>query len=235
MNGRFDAPFLPLSAGSTTGDEWHPASGARCLALPLVCSCALHLLVLFSPVFGTVASFAPSAVPNSQKAPPSFSVTLTPFHSLRAEDWHPPNEGAAHAELSERDPKPVTKDPLKPTDSRMDGADLLPLPGVIYYPTSFLTVRPQPLAEANLDPPRLRPIVASGKVILTLWINPFGLASKVSVESTNLPEIFTATAVDAFQSLRFKPGELHGQKVGAVMRVEVTYDDGRLISTEILQ
>ncbi len=139
------------------------------------------------------------------------------------------------AELSEPDPKPVTKERLKSTDSRMDGADLLPLPGVIYYPTSFLTVRPQPLAEANLDPPRLRPIVASGKVILTLWINPFGLASKVAVESTNLPEIFTSTAVDAFQSLRFKPGELHGQKVGAVMRVEVIYDDGRLISTEILQ
>jgi hypothetical protein len=203
--------------------------------LPLACSCVLHLFVLFSPVFGTVARFSPSSAPGSEKAPPSFSVTLKPFHSLIAEDWHPPKDGAAQAELPKSDPKPVTKDPLKPTDSRMDGADLLPLPGVIYYPTSFLTVRPQPLAEANLDPPRLRPIVASGKVILTLWINPIGLASKVSVESTNLPEIFTNTAVDAFQSLRFKPGELHGQKVGAVMRIEVTYDDGRLISTEILQ
>jgi hypothetical protein len=235
MNGRFDASFPPLPAGSSTRGDWHPASGIRGLVLPLVCSCALHLFILFSPEFGTVASFAPSAAPSSQKVPPSFSVTLTPFHSLRAEDWHPPKEGVMPAELSEPDPKPVTKERLKSTDSRMDGADLLPLPGVIYYPTSFLTVRPQPLAEANLDPPRLRPIVASGKVILTLWINPFGLASKVAVESTNLPEIFTSTAVDAFQSLRFKPGELHGQKVGAVMRVEVIYDDGRLISTEILQ
>ena len=235
MNGRSDAPPPVLPSGSATANPWCAAPEAGGLMLPLACSCVLHLFVLFSPVFGTVARFSPSVAPSSQKVPSSFSVTLTSFHRLRAEDWHPPMEGTAVPEPSGPEPKPVTKDPLKPSDSRMDGTDLLPLPGIIYYPTSFLTVRPQPLAEANLDPPRIRPIVASGKVILTLWINPFGQTSKVSVESTDLPEIFVATAVSAFEGLRFKPGELHSQKVGTVMKIEVTYDDGRLIKTEILQ
>lgn len=117
----------------------------------------------------------------------------------------------------------------------MDEADLLPLPGVIYYPTSFLSLRPQPLTEADLDPPHIRRIVASGKVILRVWINPFGRTSRVVVEAADLPQNFVDTAVAAFELLRFRPGELHGQKVGAVMRIEVTYDDGRMIKTEISQ
>ena len=202
---------------------------------PLACSCALHLFILFFPIFGTVGGFAPPASPSSPKKPSSFSVTLTPFHSLTAEDWRPLTAHAVPVELSAPEPRPVTQDLSKPAESRMDGANLLPLPGVIYYPTSFLTVRPQPLTEVDLDPPPIRPIVASGKVILTLWINPLGQTSKVAVESTNLPGNFVSTAVAAFEGLRFKPGELHSQKVGAVMRIEVTYDDGRLISTEVLQ
>ena len=115
----------------------------------------------------------------------------------------------------------------------MEKADLVPLPGVVYYPTSLLSVRPQPQTEAELDPPRIRPIVASGKVILVVWINPLGQTAKVAVESSDLPNNFVTAAAAAFEQLRFSPGELHGLRVGSVMRVEVIYDDGRLINTEI--
>lgn len=209
--------------------------------LPLTCSCALHLFILFFPMFGTVGGFIAPAPPTSQQAPSSFSVTLAPFDRLRAEDRHPPAASAvsavsaASAEMPAPEPRPATKDPLRARESRMDTVDRLPLPGVIYYPTSFLTVRPQPLGEVDLDPPRTRPIVASGKVILKLWINPLGRTTKVAVESTQLSDIFVEVAVAAFEGLRFKPGELHSQKVGSVMRIEITYDDGRLIGTEVLQ
>lgn len=106
------------------------------------------------------------------------------------------------------------------------------MPGIIYYPTTLLTQRPQPLGEMEFDPPRIRPIVASGKIVLVLWINPFGKTSKVAVEASDLPESFVDIAVTAFEQLRFKPGELHGLKVGVIMRVEVTYVDNRVIGME---
>lgn len=203
--------------------------------IPLACSCAIHLFILFFPMFGTVGGFTPPAARTSQQAPSGLSATLAPFDRLKAEDRTPPEADTVSAEMPAREPRPVTKDPEKPRESRMDTVDLLPLPGVIYYPTSFLTVGPQPLDEVDLDPPRTRPIVASGKVILRLWINPLGQTAKVVVESTQLPDVFVEVAIAAFEGLRFKPGELHSQKVGAVMRIEITYDDGRLISTEVLQ
>lgn len=202
--------------------------------ISLGCSCVLHLLVLFSPVFGTIARFAPAGSQIDQKRPSSFSVTLTSSNIVSGQVEHHPVDSAVPTELSGLDPKPVTSAPRKLADSRMDATDLLPLPGIIYYPTSFLSVRPQPMAEANLDPPQIRPIVASGKIILTLWINPFGATSKVAVEATDLPQPFVGAAVAAFEQLRFKPGELHGQKVGSVMKIEVTYDDGRLLKTEVV-
>lgn len=235
MNGRLDPPSPSLSDDSVTGDRWRPAPADDSFLLSLGCSCALHLIILFLPVFGTIARFAPPDSPDPGKASAPLSVTLASFDRVRAEDRHPPVDSPAPAELPRPAPKPVTSDPLKPTDSRMDSSDLLPLPGIIYYPTSFLTARPQPLAEANLDPPRIRPIVASGKIILTVWINPFGKTAKVVVGASDLPANFVEVAVAAFEGLRFTPGELHGQKVGTVMKVEVTYDDGRLIKTEILQ
>ncbi len=199
--------------------------------LSLGVSCALHVFVLFAPVFGTVARSALPYSQSSQKTPSSLSVSLPPSHIVTAEDWNLSADNPVPAELSV--PEPITNGASTPSGNRADASDLLPMPGVVYYPTSFLTVRPQPIGEADLDPPHLRPIVASGKVRLTVWINPFGESSKVAVEATDLPQIFVDAAVGAFERLRFKPGELHGLKVGVVMRVEVTYDDGRMIKTEV--
>lgn len=203
--------------------------------MALIISLALHLLILFFPAFGTIAKFPEQGAPERSQSPSSLSVTLASSRGERSDADHLSTDREATADSRRPEPQPEVKSPLKPTNSRMDGKDFLPLPGTIYYPTSFLTARPQPLGEANLDPPHLRPIVASGKVVLTLWIHPLGEISKISVDSTDLPQNFVSAAVAAFQQLRFRPGELHGQKVGAVMRIEITYDDGRLIKTEVLQ
>lgn len=107
------------------------------------------------------------------------------------------------------------------------GIGLLPIPAPTYYTTDQLTKRPQPTAEAELDTPEIGPVFASGTIILKLWISELGDVISVDVEKTDLPEIFSRTAVAAFRNLRFVPGEINGQPVGTMMRIEVTYDDGR--------
>ena len=217
----------------------------RSMKVSLGCSLLLHLFVLFLPVFGIVATFSQPGTQSIQKARPPLAVTFVAPQEVRIPDQQPAPDKHQPQELPapkpEPDPKPepepkvIPDVPSSPDGGRMDKTDLLPLPGVIYYPTSFLTVRPQPLTAADLDPPHIRRIVASGKVILTLWINPSGQTVKVVVNHSDLPPNFVDTAIAAFQLLRFKPGELHAQKVGAVMKVEVTYDDGRLLNMEVLQ
>ena len=138
-------------------------------------------------------------------------------------DSAPRAESPAHASATDRAalvPQPAAR-------QRAAGVNLLPLPAPAYYTTDELSKRPQPLAVADLDAPRIRPIVASGKIVLKLWINEFGVVADVAVEKTELPEIFSRTAVAAFKGLRFEPGERNGQPVATVMRIEVSYDDGR--------
>ena len=115
----------------------------------------------------------------------------------------------------------------RPALNRTEGFGLLPLPAPTYYTTDQLTKRPQPTAEAELDTPELGPIPASGTIVLKLWITALGDVIAVDVEKTDLPEIFSTTAAAAFRNLRFVPGEINGQPVNTMMRIEVIYDDGR--------
>ena len=116
-----------------------------------------------------------------------------------------------------------------PAQNRSDGADLLPIPAPVYYMTNQLTKRPQPTAPTELDPPALMPIVASGKIVLKLWISDLGEVSAVEIEKSEMPEAFSRQAVAAFKRLRFLPGERDGVRVGSIMRIEVKYLDGRVL------
>lgn len=102
-----------------------------------------------------------------------------------------------------------------------------PIPAPPYYTTDELTKRPQPLRMAELDTPETAPIVASGKLILRLWIDERGNVAAATVEHSDLPEFFARTAVSAFMNSRFTPGERDGLPVGTVMRIEISYDDNR--------
>ena len=121
----------------------------------------------------------------------------------------------------------VAGEETRPALDRAVGIGLLPIPAPTYYTTDQLTKRPQPTAEAKLDTPETWPIIASGTIILKLWINERGDVISVDVEKTDLAEIFSRTAVEAFKQLHFDPGEINGRRVGTMMRIEVTYDDGR--------
>jgi len=132
-------------------------------------------------------------------------------------------EGGSKADASAE--RMAAEEP-RPALHRTEGIVLLPIPAPTYYTTDQLTKHPQPTGEAELDTPEIRPILASGTIVLKLWISELGDVIAVDVEKTDLPEIFSRTAVAAFRNLRFVAGEINGLPVGTMMRIEVTYGDG---------
>ncbi|MBK8742333.1 MAG: hypothetical protein IPM02_23815 [Betaproteobacteria bacterium] len=109
------------------------------------------------------------------------------------------------------------------------GSGLLPIEGDAYYSTSQLSQPPVPLNEVALDDPAVAPVIASGKMVMTLWINAHGEVENAVVDETELPGLFTRPTVEAFKRLRFRPGELGGRSVGSIMKIEVTYEDERAL------
>jgi hypothetical protein len=206
------------------------------LTLPLLVSCALHFSVLFFPFIGSVYRPPQTASLAAQATPSRLLITITSAHMIPGHIWHPLSESTPNPESPRTPITPKADAPLKPNpgENRPERPASTPLPGIVYYPTQFLTAHPQALTEAILDTAEIRPIVASGRVVLTLWINPSGETVKIAVVASDLPHKFVKTAVVAFEQMRFKPGELHGQKVGSVMKIEISYDDGRLLKMEIL-
>ena len=229
MNGQLLPATPPAAACLPRRRAWSDdgaAALARLLAA-LALSCLLHAAAVFLPYLGRSAAAMQSALSARQEPPRVIDATLASAGERdnrdSPADSAPRAESPAHASATDRAalvPQPAAR-------QRAAGVNLLPLPAPVYYTTDELSKRPQPLALADLDAPQIRPIVASGKIVLKLWINEFGVVADVAVEKTELPEIFSRTAVAAFKGLRFEPGERNGQPVGTVMRFEVSYDDGR--------
>ncbi|MCX7174329.1 MAG: TonB family protein [Proteobacteria bacterium] len=190
-----------------------PASGhsgnfpcRRRLVAALAMSCVLHIALVVAAYLGeNNREHSVVAAKNQMPARP-FSASLKVAEQIKPAG---PRETAVPVE-------------------RTDGMGLLPFAAPTYYTTDQLSKRPQPLGSADLDAPEINPIVASGKMILKLWIDESGKVIDVDIEKTELPEVFSLSALAAFKRLRFAPGERGGVRVGSVMRIEVSYDDGRV-------
>lgn len=115
----------------------------------------------------------------------------------------------------------------QPNKQAHEGADILPLQAPEFYPVEQLSQRPQAVTTTDLDPPEISPLIASGQIILKLWISDVGEVIQVDIEKTDLPEVFSQTVISGFKRLQFTPGVRDGRPVGSTLRIEVTYDDGR--------
>jgi len=115
----------------------------------------------------------------------------------------------------------------QPVLEQRQGADVLPIDAPLFYPADQLTQGPQPIAVTELETPETKPIVASGTMVMKLWINDLGEVVDVEVEKTDLPETLVKSAIAVFKRMHFSPGERQGKHVGSVMKIEVTYDDSR--------
>ena len=193
----------------------------------IAASCLIHAGILVFPYLGT----------SSDASRARLTAAGLPHGQLTARLTG--NQPAAHA-----DPAPIavvnavavdvtTGDPAmadqSPATPQREGLGLLPIEGNVYYSTSQLSQPPIPLNEVALDDPAVAPVIASGKMVMTLWINAQGEVENAVVDETELPGLFTRPTVEAFKRLRFRPGELGGRSVGSIMKIEVTYEDERAL------
>lgn len=201
-----------------------PASDLKRLLASMAVSCLLHAALVSMPYFdfGTSASRPAAQGGQKLKPPRAIDATLVLENRSAIAVAEVSTKGGGMADSSAGR---VAGEPTRRAPNRTEGIGLLPIPAPTYYTTDKLTKRPRPTAEPELDAPEIGPIFASGTVILKLWISELGDVSSVEVEKTDLPEIFSRTAVAAFRRLRFVPGEINGQRVGTMMRIEITYDD----------
>jgi hypothetical protein len=211
MNGRRLLSSL-VSAFSS------PADRKRLLAA-LAISLLLHAAVILLPLPGKGRPTGGPAAAGKGKGPFAFTITLATTETGRRSTQLSPPEGG----LADLPPSPPEL-----ADGREQRSNPASGRTITYYPAPQLTKHPQPLVQGDLDPPDIQSIIASGSLILDLWIDDRGEVTDVVVEEGNLPEVFVAAVVTAFKQSRFQPGERFGQPVGTVMRVAVTFADRRL-------
>jgi TonB family protein len=202
--------------------------GRHRLPLALLASCLFHVLVISFAYFGKVndreggaKELARQSVLGATVLRLTREVQAAPVAPKMQRPGREPVRGASRSSANKRDQ-------VAPELSSAERLNSAPIPSVDYYPTNVLTAKPQPLGEVALDPEEIAARVASGRIVLVLWINEGGTVVKVNIKHSDLPDVFSQVAVKAFQTLQFTPGELNGQKVGARMQVEVSYDDDRL-------
>ncbi|MBA3032651.1 MAG: energy transducer TonB [Gammaproteobacteria bacterium] len=216
-----------LGYGNSQPPNAQPKQGAGYLLPALAVSCILHAVVFVVPLLGEHTQVEQAIARTPRPSPGVFLVALpTPRSSALPVSIAPPAMAEAIADIAAQ-PGIDGKEAAQPR-MQTEGADILPFPGPSYYTTDQLTKRPEAVAVAELDTADTRSIIVSGGMILQLRIDDLGHVVDVVVEQSELPEIFIATAINAFRHSRFKPGELNGKRVSTMMRIEVRYDDARL-------
>ena len=187
--------------------RWSGVHGRDALPLLLLVSLLLHLSLITLPLPGRAVGGGNSA---SDLRPSSLHASL--------------NDAAPPSRVAESSPetKPAARTPAQPADDASLSAAPQRQTGLTFYPSAALTIRPVALSEPSLDDGD----AVSGELVL--WIDDRGAVVEVSAERSDPPSDRLRAVAGAFRSVRFAPGELNGKKVGAVMRIAVSYDDERL-------
>ncbi|WP_374592540.1 energy transducer TonB [Aquabacterium sp.] len=93
-----------------------------------------------------------------------------------------------------------------------------------YLPRPLLTQAPQTLAPVVVEFPLQVGDVGRFATVLALFIDEMGTVRRIRVDGQSLPEPFEEAARRSFLNARFRPGQLHGQAVKSLVRVEVVFD-----------
>lgn len=97
-----------------------------------------------------------------------------------------------------------------------------------YLPRELLSRGPLAQGVILLQWPPQAPLSGSFRGQLRLFIDEQGVVRRVEAADDGLPDMLFEAARLAFQDARFSPGELQGQAVRSVIRVEVSFENGPL-------
>jgi protein TonB len=214
MSGLLDRAYSSLPSRDGLPEILSPVERRKRLSLAVVLSFMLHALLALMPSPGTGTREAP-AIANVlevrlEKSDAPAARLPVPLPAVPA-------------------PPPVAPEPASSATELSRGLDVLPAPAAPYFTTDRLTRRPLPVSQPLLNVPRQMARYVTGGMVLKIWINERGGVDEVEVEKSDLPKAVSDHAAAAFRRVQFVPGELHGKRVGVLMRVEVAYVDGRAV------
>jgi len=228
MNGRPPGEFFTLAPVGGPAAMRLYAERQR-LSIALIASVALHVVAALAPGLGVSASAmrfmmrGPESVEPARVLEVRFSSAVVPAPALAGR----PAQGAAAAGAPQTR---TTAERAEPASRLARGEGLLPVPAPAFYPADQLTRRPRPLSPPNLYIGSDFARYVVGKVVLRLWISAAGDVEAVEVVGGDLPKDVSDAAANAFRRSRFAPGELNGRRVGAVMQIEINYNDLRKLT-----
>jgi TonB family protein len=223
------------------------ASGRRGLLRALSISALLHagLVVIFTqwgPASGAWVSAGQASVVRKVvrtavqvDLPSRVAMTQVQPVSSDAPSPPPPPERAASVDVRASSEEHVPKEPQASSAVSVPAPSNTSNGGEVYYPSELLSVAPQAMGVADFDPPSIRHIVASGHVIVKVWVNHEGKTTHTRIVSATILPAFADAAAKAFEKLAFIPGNINGMAVGAVMTIDVHYEDGRLINFGVVE
>ena len=183
-------------------------------------------LVVHSALIGLI-QVAPSGAPAGHEVvlqarlDPAVSPEVSPPPDTEPDPSLQPSPTLAPTAILGAAPPPAAP-PVEPARSALTLDSVVDL---TYYTARQLDR--QPTARTDIDP--VYPAEAdqkrqSGRVRVQLKVEADGRVSQVEVVESTPPGVFDASALDAFRTARFTPGQKAGRPVRALVLIEVTYD-----------
>ncbi|MFC4161048.1 energy transducer TonB [Chitinimonas lacunae] len=202
--------------------------------LTLAGSVLLHGLILAWPVKPLApAAVTPGLSVRLQLPSPRTTAAATPILTGSGID-----KVAAASEAAPPPPEPVGAEARPGEQEGADAtieikpslpqwlADLAPSADPTYYGAADVDVRAMPRGEIEVEfPGDLPQPNASGRVMLEVLIDEYGVVDEVTVLSALPPGVFEAYAIQSFRRARFSPAIKNGRFVKSRKEIDVCYGD----------
>ncbi|RZI84647.1 MAG: hypothetical protein EOP38_08230 [Rubrivivax sp.] len=163
------------------------------------------------PAASPISRPEPASLPSTEAATslalatPSTDLAQAPAESPQAP---PPPEHKPSPDAQQQPPAPAAAD---------DGDTYLPRP--------LLTSAPQPAGLVMVPFPEQGTEPGRYATTLALFIDEAGVVRRVRIDGPSLPKALEDAARDTFLQVHFRPGELNGQQVKSLIRIEVVFDN----------
>jgi hypothetical protein len=206
------------------------AASYRVLYASILISCFIHVAALRMPLHGKALAIPTQFHLSKVLLHDAVNGRLNSQH-LRSSEKLSSKYISTNVKSSIDDNKAVIEPIILLDINRNQDLAWLPIE-TRFYTSSQLSKRPRVIEEVDLETAESRLLLATGKMVFSLLIDVKGKVHAVNIEQTDLPEIFTKAASNAFMQFKFEPGEIDGKPVGSILKIEITYDDAQLPSGE---